>query len=270
VSPDERWIAITKTDPRRELWLYPIGGAALTPLSRTDEAAFDAVWAPDSKSVVYSHENPVYDLHSIPIDGSSLDKPVVASKWDKYGMSISPDGKSIAYIENDNSDRILIAPMDGSAAPRPLTVGATSQRGATFSPDGRWIAYEELSHGRPDVYVTSAEGSGGRRQVSVEGGEQPRWTKRGREIVYRRGDAMLAASVDPSSGRTEKPVELFRKTQPYRLGGGRTYTYDVAPDGNRFLLVIPMQKMGAQPTVVTLNWLDKLKNRSRPGGASAK
>ena len=162
----------------------------------------------------------VYDLHRIPIDGSSLDKPVVSSKWDKYGMSISPDGKSLAYIENDNSDRILIAPMDGSGAPRPLTIGATSQRGATFSPDGKWIAYEELSHGRPDVYVTSAEGSGGRRQVSVEGGEQPRWTRGGRELVYRRGDAMLAASVDPSTGRADKPVELFRKIQPYRLGGG--------------------------------------------------
>jgi Tol biopolymer transport system component len=261
---------ITITEPRRELWLYAIGGAALTPLSRTDDAAFNAVWAPDSRSVVYSHEDPVYDLHRISIDGSGLDKPVIASRWDKYATAISPDGRSLAYIENNNSDRILIAPLDGDSPPRPLTVGAVAQRSATFSPDGKWVAYEELSHGRPDIYVTAANGSGGRRQVSVDGGEQPRWTRGGRELIYRRGDAVMAAAIDLASGKASRPLELFRKTQPDRLGGGRTYTYDVASDGNRFLLVVPIQKAGAQPTVVALNWFDELKERSRSGEPAAK
>jgi eukaryotic-like serine/threonine-protein kinase len=263
ISPDGKWIVITITEPRRELWLYGIGGAALTPLSRTNEAAFNAVWTPDSKSVVYSHENPVYDLHSIPVDGSALDKPIVASKWDKFATSISPDGQSLAYIENNNSDRILIAPMDGSSPPRPLTIGATSQRSSAFSPDGRWMAYEELSHGQPDIFLTAVNGAGGRQKISVAGGEQPRWTKGGRELIYRRGDAVMAAQVDLSTGKSGTPVELFRKTQPDRLGGGRTYTYDVAPDGNRFLLVVPVQHARAQPAVVVLNWFAELNSKLR-------
>ncbi|MEO8575721.1 MAG: hypothetical protein ABI556_03435 [Gemmatimonadales bacterium] len=36
---------------------------------------------------------------------------------------------------------------------------------------------------------------------------------------------------------------------------------DVTPDGNRFLLVVPIQNAGAQPTVVALNWLEQLKRK---------
>jgi hypothetical protein len=122
---------------------------------------------------------------------------------------------------------------------------------------------EELVHGQPDVYLVAADGSGARHQVSVDGGEQPRWTKGGREIVFRRGSAVMAVSVAPERGNVGQPVELFRKGQPDRLGGGRTLAYDVAADGSRFLLVVPDQNAGAQSTVVVLNWLDELESRLR-------
>ena len=263
LSPDGRWIVVTVTDPRRELWLYEVGRGVLTPLSRTDNAAFNAIWTPDSRSVVYAHEDPVYDLHRLPIDGSARDTPVVASRWDKFASAISPDGRLIAYVENNNSDRLFIAPLDGSATGRPLTATGVSQRSAAFSPNGHWIAYEELSHGQPNVYLIAANGAAGRRQVSVEGGEQPRWTRNGREIAYRRGTAVMVVPVDPGTGDVGKPTELFRKGQPDRLGGGRTLAYDVSGDGNRFLLVVPQQRPGAQPVVVVLNWLEDLKTRTR-------
>jgi Tol biopolymer transport system component len=270
LSPDGRWIVVTITEPRRELWLYEVGRGVLTPLSRTDNAAFNAIWTPDSRSVVYAHEDPVYDLHRIPIDGSALHNAVIASPWDKYASAISPDGGSIAYVENNNSDRIFIARLDGSTKPRALTSSGTSERSAAFSPNGRWIAYEELLHGQPNVYLVAADGTGGRRQVSVEGGEQPRWTKGGREIVYRRGSAVMAVPVEPATGDVGKPTELFRKLQPDRLGGGRTLAYDVSADGNRFLLVVPELKAGAQPTVVVLNWFEELKARARASGGPRK
>jgi Tol biopolymer transport system component/predicted Ser/Thr protein kinase len=263
LSPDGKWIAITVTVPRREIWLYEVGRSALTRLSRTDNAAFNAVWTPDSRSIIYSHEDPVYDLHQIPIDGSAQDKPLITSAWDKYAYAISPDGRSLAYIENNTIDRLMLAAMDGTGVPKSLSTNAIAQRGASFSPNGRWIAYEELAHGRPNIFITTSDGSGGRRQVSVDGGEQPRWSSHGREIVFRKGEAMMAAPVEPNTGDVGKPVQLFRKTQPDRLGIGRTYTYDVVPDGSRFLLVLPNHRAGAQPAVVVLNWFEQLKAKSR-------
>ena len=270
LSPNGRWIVVTVTDPRRELWLFEIGRGVLTPLSRTDNAAFNAIWTPDSKSVVYAHENPVYDLHRIPIDGSSPDVPVISSQWDKYASAISPDGRSIVYVENNNSDRLFIAQLDGTAAPRALTASGIAERSASFSPTGGWIAYEEWTHGQPNIYLVAAEGSGARRQVSVEGGEQPRWTKGGTEIVYRRGSAVMAVPVTPSTGDVGKPMELFRKGQPDRLGGGRTMAYDVSADGSKFLLVVPEQKNGSQPIVVVLNWFEELKARALASGRASK
>jgi serine/threonine-protein kinase len=263
LSPNGKWIVVTVTEPRRELWLYEIARGVLTPLSRTPNAAFNAIWTPDSKAVVYAHEDPVYDLHRLQIDGSAANTPVVSSRWDKFASAISPDGKSIVYVENNNSDRLFVARLDGSAAPRALTASGTAERSAAFSPDGRWIAYEELAHGQPDIYVIASDGSGGRHQATVEGGEQPRWTRGGREIVYRRGSAVMAVPVDSATGDVGKPMELFRKGQPDRLGGGRTMAYDVSADGNRFLLVLPVQKPGAQPTVVVLDWFEELRARAR-------
>jgi hypothetical protein len=161
---------------------------------------------------------------------------------------------------------VFIAQLDGSGSPRALTPNGTAERSAAFSPNGRWIAYEEMLHGQPNVYLVAADGSGGRRQVSVEGGEQPRWTKGGKEIVYRRGSAVMAVPVEAASGEVGKPVELFRKGQPDRLGGGRTLAYDVAADGERFLLVVPDQKAEVQATVVVLNWFEELRTRVGGGG----
>jgi hypothetical protein len=48
---------------------------------------------------------------------------------------------------------------------------------------------------------------------------------------------------------------------PY-LVGGRDPSYAVSPDGQRFLMMQPVQNSAAgAEVVVTLNWLDELKKR---------
>jgi Tol biopolymer transport system component len=69
-----------------------------------------------------------------------------------------------------------------------------------FSPDGDWLVYVGNTGARSEVYVRAVDGSGGRIQVSVDGGSDPRWTQGGREIVYRQGNAFVAVSVDPVRG----------------------------------------------------------------------
>jgi hypothetical protein len=79
---------------------------------------------------------------------------------------------------------------------------------------------------------------------------------------------MMSVALDPATGDVGKPMELFRKGQPDRLGGGRTLAYDVSADGERFLLVVPQQKVGAQPTVVVLNWVGELRAKAASGNGS--
>lgn len=261
LSPDGRWIAVTITLPRRDIWLYEISRRVLTPITRASASAFNPLWMPDSRSILYINEDPVYDVHRVPIDGSSASTPVVASPWDKAPSAVSADGRFLAYSQYRNVDRIYVTTIDGSGQPRQLTTSAAAQFAPTFSPDGRWLAYVERQ-GSSNVYLTAADGSGGRRRVSVDGGSAPQWTRGGREIVYRRGEALMAAPVDLTTGEVGQPVELFRKPLIGGLNGERTRPYDVSSDGNRFLLATPIQRPGAQPAVVVLNWFEALKTRT--------
>ena len=260
LSPDGRWIALTRMDPSWQIVLFDRGRRVLTQLTRGEGVSFDAMWMPDSKSIIHSVETPVYDLHRSPIDGTAAETLFVSNK-DKMAMAVSPDGQTLAYMEAAARERLLFAPVAGGAS-TPFDPRESSQRAADFSPDGRWVVYDEVGANlRSEVYVRAIDGQGGRRQVSSDGGDQPRWTRGGREIVYRKGDAMLAASFDPATREVGVPTLLFAKKDAGRLGGGRTVGYDVTPDGSRFLLVTPVERETAQPTVVVINWLEELKRK---------
>jgi dipeptidyl aminopeptidase/acylaminoacyl peptidase len=141
--------------------------------------------------------------------------------------------------------------------------GEQSLRNGAISPDGRWLAFEEFGTDQtPQVYVRQLAG-GGRRQVSAGGGSQPRWTRNGRELVFRKGPAVFAVSFDPKSGDVGTPVFLFSRPDAGRLNGNRTVGYDVTPDGSQFLMVTPVNRPEAQPVVVIVNWVAELRKKVR-------
>ncbi len=261
LSPDGRWIALTKEGVINQLWLFDVPRKALTQLTHTAGVSFGAVWMPDSKSLLHSVETPVYDLQRLPIDGTAP-QMLHATPFDKYVSAVSADGKTVLYSESSvGAEKLWMLPI-GGGKPTAIETRESTQLSADMSPDGRWLVYEELQGTSPaEVFVRAVDGTGGRHQVSNGGGTQPRWTKGGREIVYRRGEAVLSVSFEPTKGEPGVPVTLFRK--PDLLGGGgfRTRGYDVTPDGSRFLMLTPVYGPGAGEVVVVINWLDELRKK---------
>ena len=261
LSPDGRWVTLTKLEPNWQISLFDVQRRVLTQLTRSAGVSFNPNWMPDSRSVIASVETPAYDLQRLPIDGTAAETLLVTPR-DKMASSVSPDGRTVAYHESRDIDRLMLGPIAGGSAPVPLDPRPTSQQNAAFSPDGRWIVYSEVGANlRAEVYVRTIDGKGGRRQVSNDGGDQPLWTRGGREITYRKGDAVLSAAFVPSSGEVGVPVLLFKKRDAGRLGGFRTRGYDVTPDGSRFLVVTPVERPGAAPLVVVMNWYEDLNKR---------
>ncbi len=260
LSPDGRWIAITRMEPTRHVWLFDRSRQVLSQATRTEGVAFNPVWTPDSRSLIVSFETPAYDLLRVPIDGSRPDT-LVSNGFDKYASSVSPDGRTLLFYRSISGDQLHSMPLSGGVA-SPFGSGEAQERNASYSPDGRWVAFEEIGpNGEPEVYVSALRGTGGRRQVSARGGSEPRWTKGGREIVFRNIGAMMAAPFAPSTGEPGAPVLLFSKSDRGRLGSGRTVGYDVTPDGSQFLMVMANERREALPTIVVLNWLDELKRK---------
>ena len=129
---------------------------------------------------------------------------------------------------------------------------------ARLSPDDRWIAFSTSpAEGRKlEVFLVATAG-GARRQLSVNGGRWPRWTRGGREIVFLTGDdSIMSVSVDPSTGAAQLPRFVLRD---HRLA--ETRSFDVSADGERFLMVLPVPRPDAQPLTVVLNWFTELKRK---------
>ena len=257
LSPDGRTIALARNYASPQLWLLDVGRGVPTQLSAPGSVAFAAVWSPDGRSLVHTTETPVFDIVRTPVDGTA-GRTVLANDFDKLVADVSPDGRWLAYAEVAGRSHLKLAPLDGGPPQRldgRPDVTEISQYSADFSPDGRWIAYDERVRGSTtEVYVRAWPGAGARRQVSAGGGEEPRFARGGREIVYRRGGALLAASFDPVTGAVGTPAVVLQRRVAWSTGDWRTTSYDVTPDGSRFLLAIPVERAGAPPVVVRTGW----------------
>jgi hypothetical protein len=131
--------------------------------------------------------------------------------------------------------------LDGDRKPFPIIQTTFDERDGQFSPDGQWVAYESNESGRPEIYVQSFPRSGGKRQISINGGVQVRWRHDGAELFYIALDGQLmAASIRPASnGRAvepSSPVPLFPTGIGRPLQGNLRQQYSVSPDGKRFLM----------------------------------
>ena len=140
---------------------------------------------------------------------------------------------------------------------------------AEISPDGRWLAYQSNRSGTFEVYVQPfPDVANGLWQVSTSGGTEPVWGREGRELFYRaaNGAVMRVSFTSGSTWKASGPIQLFPATS-YTLAnptsGGAPRTYDVSPDGQRFLMMknsdAPNQASTAPRIIVVQNWVEELK-----------
>jgi Tol biopolymer transport system component len=111
--------------------------------------------------------------------------------------------------------------------------------------------------GRSEVYVRPMPGPGRRLQISTNGGLEPVWSPKGRELFYRgSGKIILARITDLETSATVTRQQLFDDTY---FGAPVHAMYGVSPDGSS--LVFAKATGGETKTVVVLNWLDEVRRK---------
>ena len=169
-----------------------------------------------------------------------------------FPSSWSPDGRWLAFhgLHPENLRDIYVVQVDSAENPIPVAVTSANERGAQFSPNGRWLAYTSDETSSDEVYVVSFPEIRGKRQVSAGGGTRPQWSATSDELFFQKGGTLMAAKVSTEG--------LFRWETPRPLFESRE-SYQVAPDGQRFLVKVQNPDAPAAEIHVVVNWFEELK-----------
>jgi len=172
--------------------------------------------------------------------------------------SLTPDGRYAVAVVADGG--AVLVPLEQDADPEPLMERPNGERGFSVSPDGKWLAFHSRRTGPTEIYLCPFPNvDDGLWQISTETGVEPRWGPTSRELFYRRGNAVIAATLDMSPApRVLTSTTLFESQSD-------PYSYDVAPDGKRFLVLEPVESTSDSARIhVVLNWLDELERQLPP------
>jgi Tol biopolymer transport system component len=273
LSPDGGRLA-TLTFEKGERTALLFGDFVRGTLSRSTAEGFlsSLASAPDGKRVGFSFAPAGRGMNRVywqSADGSTPPELLTGETdlQQEWPSSFSPDGSLLLVTVHKFSDSgptntgydIFVLPLGGARTLRPFLQTKYAESSAAFSPDGRWVAYISDESGRREVFVRPFPGPGAKWQISTEGGSEPRWSRSGRELFYRNGDKMLIVDVETKpTFRPGRPRTLFEGL----YNGDSVNSYDVAPDGNRFLMIKPdPAESGPTHVKVVLNWFEEVKRR---------
>jgi hypothetical protein len=271
ISADGRQLALAIEGTHQDLWLVDILRRTLSRLTFDPSEEFSPRWTPDGLRLFHAliEIGRVPEIAARAADGSGKADHVLArDKTAVIPSSISPDGRTLAYVEivtDDNAD-IWVMPLGGDRRPIPFVKTPFNEFGPEFSPDGQYLAYVSNESGRLEAYVRPFPGPGPKRQVSLGGGTSPVWSKRGGEIFYRNGDAVMAAAITARPGFSSgAPRALFRGEyeEPARPDWPRNY--DVTLDGKQFLMIKPDPDGRPTQAQIVFNWFEELKRQTASG-----
>jgi hypothetical protein len=184
-----------------------------------------------------------------------------------YGTPrISSDGKQITVEKLEPSGKpadTLILDAEGRAVtemPSGFLLDRTQGDDNAISPDGKWLAYESYESGHAEVYlqphgVSSNEKN--RWQVSTGGGYSPRWRRDQAEIYYLAATGGLMA-VTIRLAKDGPEFDVARTLFQTRLLSNIRNSFDVSPDGQSFLINLPLEDATSSPITVVTNWTGRL------------
>ena len=280
LAPGDRGlVAEFQQTPVSQLYLYDMSG-------RSEQISFGTldfaapVWNDDGASLFVTHSagDNTYALFTMPFRGGSATPLFALEGSDVWGYDVSAEqGILLAgtgqYFSRGVRTALWAVPLDGSEPyALPKKQGWTVAE-AALSHDGRSIAITGLIAGNsePQVYVAPLVRVDGRlqpgeprRQVSQNGGYQPRWRGDDAEIFFLQGSGvMTAAALDRGERgevlRSGAPEVLFSAS--LTGGGGVGYGYDVTEDGERFV-ILETDSRGRQLALVS-DWRRALRSAER-------
>jgi serine/threonine protein kinase len=267
IAPDGRQLAVGRRDANGvdDIWILQFTRSLMTRLTFDANRDTWPVWSPDGRRIAFmSNRTGVYQLYVKDASGAGSEESLTATPYSKVLADWTPDGHYLLYSEenpNTRDDIWAVHVAEGNRQKQPVAVLQTrfDESDPQVSPDGQWIAYVSTESGRAEIYIQAFPASagpltGGKWQVSAEGGVAPRWRGDGKELYFVTPEYrnIMAVGVHAKGKDLEfdKPLKLISAAMP----SNNAYPYDVALGGQRFLIEEVTTKQRPAPLTIVLNW----------------
>ena len=241
MSPDGKRLAVSLTagsPANRDIWIVDLPGGAMTRLTTDPGVDATPVWSPGSDAVIFSStRSGIYQMYRRAVDGSGADTLVVKDERASIATDWSRDGSRVLYTRTAAGPTGLDVWTHTLGGQSTLLVESKgTDDNATYSPDGRWVAYQSNASGRDEVWMIPASAAATARQVSQNGGVQPRWRHDGRELFFLSPEGALMATEVPDAdpSRTAEPRQILPPSMTLVI----RHSYTTSIDGQRILMPV--------------------------------
>jgi eukaryotic-like serine/threonine-protein kinase len=241
LSHDGKRVAVHVADVSDYIWIYDLTRGEGKRLSGTESRGWP-IWSTGDMRLAFSSiVRGKLDLVSQDVNEGASPK-IIASGLEGYPTTWLPDEK-VLFVNSTGGGRFVHS--DGTTGPLEPDVTLS-----TFSGDGRWIFYVSPQTGQNEIWVRSYPDGKGARQVSIDGGIEPRWCSCG-ELFYRKANQWFSTKVSLTPElRLDSPRLVF-DTDFIDTPGT---SYDVSPDGKRLLIVKRSAPPVRQQIHIVVNW----------------
>ena len=254
-SPDGKRLAVSILGANASVWNYHIERETMTRLtSHWDN--YNPIWTRDGRNVTFaSNRGGTPAIWQVRSDGGGRPQRLKETVIAGYPESWSPGDRTLFLTQQTPLSGSGIWSWSPGQEVQVLLDSPAQEYYSTLSPDGEWVAYVSDESGQAEVYVAPASFSGRKWRISADGGDAPRWSPDGRRLFYWRETDLMTASIAVDDGiipgRPERLIET-RFTE--------VLTYDIAPDGERFIVAGRVEEPGAEEVAFsTAGW-----RRNRP------
>jgi eukaryotic-like serine/threonine-protein kinase len=263
LSPDGQQIAVERVDPatsNADIWVLQWSRNVSKRITFDPAEDDNVVWSPDGLRLGFtSKRKGNADIFEKRVSGVAPETPIVDSAGHEWMEDWSRDGRYIISTFGLGDDADLYAiPLFGERKPFAIVQSPFAQDEPHLSVDGRWLAYNSIESGAWQVYIVSFPAADQQISISTNGGAQPRWRRDGKELYYLALDGKMMAVDIKGDAKIEPGVPHMLFDTRLNVDPIRDQ-YAVTPDGQRFLILKPLEEPATTPITLVLNWTSLIK-----------
>ena len=265
LSADGRTVAMDRNRPdlgSQDVWSIDLTRGVESKVSSDPETAVTPVLLPDASAVIFGSTKRGQPPNLVRKDLATGAETFLLpfSRLLQHAEDVSPDGTRLLFSQWNESGNVDLwsLPLTGNAAPSVFVASLAGFAAARFSPDGKFVAYLSDDSGRSEVTVEPFLAKGTPTRVSTGGARLPRWSRDSHELFYVASDGrLMTVPVETSPGlRVGAATPLFSVPSDHAWA-----SFDVAPDGKRFLALVPEVSVTQQPLTIVVNAPQEWSNR---------